>query len=287
MERVNVNKLGRFLGGWSHLIEDKGDRAAAVRDTLSQDLRDRRIPSVSIQSVNGVSSNWGSTRPYILTTVPNFPKASTIIYVEAYGKDLYVSWKTFQEQTISWLLLQSLFVTPLVLFLIIDSVEKAFSHGILYGLVNLLYLITQIGWIIALIITVFSLYFVIDDFRHKRHDNTAQQWLLASSLLTVFLYLTSVWLGDNFPTEEGGSLAAPLIAIMLSVFFMWFGWNAAKALGVSYLYENPSLFDADDTIAVSLSVHKSLLHALDQVGIDTSQLRLHNETTQGRIGESV
>ena len=48
-----------------------------------------------------------------------------------------------------------------------------------------------------------------------------------------------------------------------------------------------SVFDADDAIAMSLSVHKSLLHALDQVGIDTSQLHLHNETTQGRAGEPV
>jgi hypothetical protein len=55
----------------------------------------------------------------------------------------------------------------------------------------------------------------------------------------------------------------------------------------AYFQIEPSLFDADDIIAMSLSVHKSLIRALDNAGIDVSKLRIKREFQGGRKGEIV
>ncbi len=86
-----------------------------------------------------------------------------------------------------------------------------------------------------------------------------------------------------------------------STSFSLFGWVgatigfailAAVILGVAgrvmkgsfwaYFFIEPSYFDADDITAMSLSAHKSLLRALDSVGIELSKLRIKQDFKGGR-----
>ena len=53
------------------------------------------------------------------------------------------------------------------------------------------------------------------------------------------------------------------------------------------ILKEPSLFDAEDITAMNLSIHKSLLRALDQGGIDSSRLRLKGEFHSGRRRDTV
>jgi hypothetical protein len=54
-----------------------------------------------------------------------------------------------------------------------------------------------------------------------------------------------------------------------------------------FLFREPSIFDADDITAMNLSVHKSMLRALDQEGIDSSKLRLKGEFKGGRRQDTI
>jgi hypothetical protein len=56
---------------------------------------------------------------------------------------------------------------------------------------------------------------------------------------------------------------------------------------LAYFYVTPTVFDADDVAAMSLSAHYALLRALDQSGIDTSDLRIKEKFTGGRRGEDI
>ena len=56
---------------------------------------------------------------------------------------------------------------------------------------------------------------------------------------------------------------------------------------LAYFLAIPNIFDADDAIALSLSVHKTVVHALDKAGIDTTALHSRASTTKGRLAEEV
>ena len=56
---------------------------------------------------------------------------------------------------------------------------------------------------------------------------------------------------------------------------------------LAFILKEPSLFDQEDITAMSLTVHKTLLHALDMTGIDVSKLRIKGEFKGGRRGENI
>ncbi len=56
---------------------------------------------------------------------------------------------------------------------------------------------------------------------------------------------------------------------------------------LAYFFVEPSYFDADDVTAMSLSVHYSILRALDKAGIESAKLRLKRDFTSGRKGDVV
>ncbi len=73
-------------------------------------------------------------------------------------------------------------------------------------------------------------------------------------------------------------LAAILIAI---------AGRVVKGSFLAFFFIEPNMFDAEDITAMSLSVHKSLLRALDTSGIDISKLRLKRDFKGGRRGDAV
>ena len=56
---------------------------------------------------------------------------------------------------------------------------------------------------------------------------------------------------------------------------------------LAFILKEPSLFDKEDIAAMSLTVHKTLLRALDKAGIDKSRLRLKGVFKAGRRGEEI
>ncbi|MCH7662830.1 MAG: hypothetical protein IH859_03055 [Chloroflexi bacterium] len=59
-----------------------------------------------------------------------------------------------------------------------------------------------------------------------------------------------------------------------------------KSSPLGFFFIEPNVFDADDITAMSLSVHKSVLKALDKVGIDSALLRRKEEFRRKR-GETI
>lgn len=55
----------------------------------------------------------------------------------------------------------------------------------------------------------------------------------------------------------------------------------------AYFFIEPNVFDAEDITAMSLSVHKSILHSLDNAGIDISKLRVKQTFKGGRRDDEV
>jgi hypothetical protein len=57
---------------------------------------------------------------------------------------------------------------------------------------------------------------------------------------------------------------------------------------ISYYFQRqPTLFDIDDITAMSITVHKSLLSALETVGIEKDLLRLKQDFTAGQQGQKL
>lgn len=74
------------------------------------------------------------------------------------------------------------------------------------------------------------------------------------------------------------------LAIIVIVGFL--GYSLKKNV-LAFILVEPSLFDKDDITAMNLSVHKSILRALDTSGIDVSKLRIKERFTGGHRGEDV
>lgn len=99
LSSTNVNKLGVFLDGWADLIEGKGAKAAEVKQTVYQQLLERKMPDIQVKQVNGSVGIGSNKRPYNIATT--HPSATTAIYVGEHGQDMYVSWRTFIKPQIS------------------------------------------------------------------------------------------------------------------------------------------------------------------------------------------
>jgi hypothetical protein len=56
---------------------------------------------------------------------------------------------------------------------------------------------------------------------------------------------------------------------------------------LAFFFVEVTVLDAEDISAMSLSVHKSILRALDQSGIEVSKLRFKEKFTGGRRGEDI
>jgi hypothetical protein len=75
------------------------------------------------------------------------------------------------------------------------------------------------------------------------------------------------------------TIFATLIAALIGRF--------TKGDFLAFFFKVPNIFDAEDITAMGLSTHKSLLRALDSVGIDSSKLRPKQDFKGGRKGELV
>ncbi len=100
-------------------------------------------------------------------------------------------------------------------------------------------------------------------------------------------FLKHVW-GDF---ASGNVTVTPVlyfISIFLVILFLaGIAGVVMKQNLVAFILKEPSLFDQEDMMAMSFTVHKTLMHALDTAGIDVSTLRLKGEFKAGRKGEEI
>ena len=68
---------------------------------------------------------------------------------------------------------------------------------------------------------------------------------------------------------------------------LWIAGATLHQNPLKYFLVDVTIFDAEDITALSLSAHYSLLRALDQMGIDTSKLRIKEKFSSGRKGEDI
>jgi len=109
---------------------------------------------------------------------------------------------------------------------------------------------------------------------------------IASPIIALII-LTQVLSIPRFPGVPPGFVAIYAAILALGLVGALIGGVITDGNPLAYIFHITTVFDADDALAMILSVHQSLLRALDQVGIDISQLRLPAETIEGRVGEAV
>ena len=104
--------------------------------------------------------------------------------------------------------------------------------------------------------------------------------------------LTNGWLAMN--RVSGWFVNRTQVFISTSI-ITWVVLSVLTGLLGYLLHQNPAHFflervtimTADDITALSLAVHKAIFRAFDQVGIDTSKLRLKEKFSGGRKGEDI
>jgi hypothetical protein len=85
----------------------------------------------------------------------------------------------------------------------------------------------------------------------------------------------------------GGWVTSTIILAVIAAVIMGIAGRIIKGSFTAFFFMERNLFDAEDTAAMSLTVHKSIFRALDVTGIDITKLRLKRDFKGGRRGEDV
>jgi len=308
--------LGYYLDGWADLIEGMGEHAPNVKQGVINQLNQRQMPDRVKVGEAEIKEGFFTdpTRPYVETKTS--PGARTLIYVEQHGNDLYASWRSYLRPTINWGLIVKYAIASLILSVIgisifwiiataniVNSAFKmwnskpfstafwtwfGFSAAIYFGLfvLNILSLLLQ-GKIKNDIFTgvsngIILLIFVVGFISSFIFKDTGQTMLHEISLLYKNIKYGYLFLAIPFS----------IIPLAISIFEYLLGIVAIAGLIIrknllAFILKEPNIFDADDITAMNLSVHKSILRVLDEVGIDNSKLRLKGPYKSGRSGEVV
>ena len=275
--------LGILLKEWADLIDGQADKAQAVQEQLATNLKNRNMPEVTAEKVQWKANNEEAVRRGVRTA-----KAvgyTSVIFVRDHGQDLYVSWRLYQRQEVKWtnILVFAGIIAPLV------SAVIAW-RGLL-------------GWVIGFILWLAAALVLgggaaILAYKGLRREipipNVSPQTNEILNLvigiispIIALLILTQVLSIPRFPGVPPGYIAIYAAILVLGLVGALLLGLVTDGNPLAYIFHIKTVFDADDALAMILSVHQSLLHALDRVGIDTSQLRWTDETIEGRLGEAV
>ncbi len=118
------------------------------------------------------------------------------------------------------------------------------------------------------------------------------QWfVLGSVLLGLFIggirQSNSYWGPSETTFSFFGWIFATFVLLLLSAMGLTTAGKFLKGNLMAFIYVEANMFDAEDITAMSFSVHKTILRALDQSGIDVSKLRLKQTFKGGRKGDEV
>jgi len=305
--------LGNYLDGWADLIEGMGSRAESVKEAMVKQLVDRGMPDVEVEDVTIKEGFFsGLHRSYTITKTS--PGAHTTIFVEQHGKDLYASWRSFIRPAINWILLFNFFLIAVALSIIYAILINILGYYNVYSLVistwdwntfgnTFLYWVLYAGLILIGEIFILGFYGVLKKMAFLTYitGKSAGYMMLIALGIALFIQgpgeamgldLVKFFSAINQGMDSYMVSFAKILGIALSTFggiiilAMFFGLILRTNL-LAFILKQPSLFDAEDITAMNLSVHKSLLRALDQAGIDSSKLRLKAEFKGGRRHENV
>lgn len=85
----------------------------------------------------------------------------------------------------------------------------------------------------------------------------------------------------------GGFFGGLLVTYIILALLLAFAGYVVRGDPLAFFLVQPNYFDTDDITAMSLSVHYSVLRALDKAGIDSSKLRLKRDFKTGRKGNTI
>lgn len=94
------------------------------------------------------------------------------------------------------------------------------------------------------------------------------------------------WFSDS-STKLINVLQYAIVILLITLILVAIAGLITKQNLLAFILKEPSLFDKEDIAAMSLTVHKTLLRALDMAGIDVSELRLKGQFKAGRRGEEI
>jgi hypothetical protein len=118
------------------------------------------------------------------------------------------------------------------------------------------------------------------------------KWILIGAAVLGFL-TGGIQQSNSFygPSQTNFSLigwiGAMIGYLVLTAIVLAVVGRVIKGNFLAYFFIEPNVFDAEDITAMSLSVHKSVLRALDSAGIDSSKLRLKQDFKGGRRDQVV
>lgn len=303
--------LGYYLDGWADLIEGMGAKAAAVHSGVIDQLNQREMPDIEVGETD-VQEGFFSDLHRSYVTTKTYPEARTLIYIEKHGKDLYTSWRSFIRPSINWRLIGTYAIVALFMslfygFILFILFMLSIGNQILSAWNARPFFSAFLNWILVGVGIAFALLFLIGMVvRISRKHNLQVSWSLFIILLLVGLLISMYIKGAGKDMlDEIGSLNSTMTSSMvffflpfsipmagLNIFIVILIFAAIAGLIIrknllAFILKEASIFDADDITAMNLSVHKSILHVLDEQGIDISKLRLKRDFKGGRSGEVV
>lgn len=91
---INFNQLGVRMDGWADIVQGVGEKAQEAQAQLEQIVRGRQMPAVTVNPTIVTTTSFGNRqRPYLQMEMPN--GASIIVYIGAFGRDLYATWESY------------------------------------------------------------------------------------------------------------------------------------------------------------------------------------------------
>jgi len=305
--------IGYYLDGWADLIEKMGEQTENVENMVYTQLTNRDMPEITINRARIREGFFALLRRnYIITSTS--PGARTTIYISMHGKDLYVSWRSFIKTTFNWRLLlvyaiislsfglltaigNALFRSYKFIQIIFNSqywdlFTSTFGRWVLYGII-----LSICGIVILLVLGRF----ISGDEKSYLSSNNISYLIAIALFLSLFIegvgQAMSQDLKNLYEQYQMSVLnfTSPLkimvinalsICILVLVGAIIAGLILRRNL-LAFILKEPSLFNAEDITAMNLSVHKSMLRALDLAGIEMKDLRVKSEFKGGRRGEII
>jgi len=304
--------LGYYLDGWADLIENIGKKTEDIKEEVHKQLIEREMPEINVERVTIREGFLAiNSRSYTITTTS--PGATTAINISKHGNDLFVSWRSYIKVVFNWQLIGIYVVAALILSLLFWLLR---TFIVTYELSRLILgsqqwnLATEaLGkWFLyAFVIIACGIVILIVAGRiikqNERAYLTSNNVVIVVIVALVFSLLVenlSLTLGKeikqiyNLYKAYKDPIFAPLTFIVSTAFSIFIGiLLGAMVVGLilrrnllAFILKEPSIFDADDIIAMNLSVHKPMLRALDCPGVDVDKLRLKS-VFKARRGEEI
>lgn len=113
--------------------------------------------------------------------------------------------------------------------------------------------------------------------------NTAVLFALGA----ISLFFGIMVVANSYNGSGGAFFGGWIVSFIILALMVAFAGYIVRRDPIAFFLVDPSYFDIDDITAMDLSVHYSVLRALDKAGITTAKLRLKRDFKTGRKGDIV